>query len=64
MRIGFRDTALLGSVFTVGGGAMLVLLGQSTGLWALAVACFVVGVGLGFCSTAVVGAVLVLGRLG
>ncbi|MFL6140152.1 MAG: MDR family MFS transporter [Frankiaceae bacterium] len=57
VRIGFRDTALLGSVFAVGGGVLLVLLGQSSGLWAVALACFVVGVGLGFSSTAVVVAV-------
>jgi EmrB/QacA subfamily drug resistance transporter len=57
VRIGFRDTALLGGAFTVAGGVLLVLLGQSTGLWAVAVACFVVGVGLGFCSTAVVVAI-------
>ena len=57
VRLGFRDTALLGSVFAVVGAVMLAWLRQSSGLWEVAAACFVVGVGLGFSSTSTIVAV-------
>ncbi|WP_036325122.1 MDR family MFS transporter [Microbispora sp. ATCC PTA-5024] len=47
MRLGFRDTALIGTVVVVVGTVLCVLLGRGSELWEVAAACFVVGVGLG-----------------
>jgi MFS family permease len=47
LRIGFRDTGLIGNVILVVGVVMCVLLGSHSRLWEVAAACFVVGVGLG-----------------
>ena len=47
LKIGFRDTALIGSVFAVLGAGLVALLGESTSIWFAALASFVVGVGLG-----------------
>lgn len=48
LRLGFRDTSLIGSAFIVLGAALLLLLGEATSLWWVAVFTFVVGVGLGY----------------
>ena len=50
LRIGFRDTALIGSVVVVGGAVLVALLGRTSSVLVVAAACFVVGVGLGLCS--------------
>jgi len=50
LRIGFRDTAVLGSGVVVAGAVLVALLGLRSSVWAVAAACFVVGVGLGLCS--------------
>src|SRR5262249_14544594 len=47
LRIGFRNTALLGSVVVITGSALCAFLGRHTSILMVAVACFVVGVGLG-----------------
>jgi MFS family permease len=47
LRIGFRDTALIGSVFVIAGGVLVSLLGAGSSLWAAAFAAFVLGLGLG-----------------
>jgi EmrB/QacA subfamily drug resistance transporter len=47
LRIGFRDTSLIGSGFIVAGAVLCVLLTQHTHVWQVAGACFVVGIGLG-----------------
>nr|WP_225311453.1 MDR family MFS transporter [Microbispora cellulosiformans] len=47
MRIGFRDTALIGVVVVVAGTVLCALLGRNAMIWQVAAACFVVGVGLG-----------------
>ncbi|WP_211589980.1 MDR family MFS transporter [Microbispora sp. H11081] len=47
MRIGFRDTALIGMVVVVAGSVLTTLLGPHAMIWQVAAACFVVGVGLG-----------------
>src|SRR4051794_29049228 len=58
LRIDFRDTALVGSVFTIAGCLMFALFVQEdTGLWRVALSSFVVGVGLGFASIAILVAV-------
>ncbi|MEV1286540.1 MDR family MFS transporter [Micromonospora sp. NPDC049679] len=51
LRIGFRDTALIGAVFVIGGAALISLLAADSSVWAAAGAAFVVGVGLGLCSS-------------
>jgi EmrB/QacA subfamily drug resistance transporter len=51
MRIGFRDTALIGSGLIVVGAILCVLLTQRAPIWAVAGACFVVGAGLGLASS-------------
>jgi EmrB/QacA subfamily drug resistance transporter len=57
MRIGFRDTALLGVVVLIAGTVLCALLPQRSHLVELAGACFVVGAGLGLSSTPVLVAV-------
>jgi MFS family permease len=47
IRIGFRNTALIGAVVVVLGCVLCALLGATSHVWQVAVACFVVGVGLG-----------------
>jgi len=58
LRIDFRNTALIGSVFVIGGCLMFALYVQEdTGLGRVALASFVTGVGLGFASIAILVAV-------
>ena len=47
LKIGFRDTALIGSVFVVLGAVLVSLLGESSSIWFAALASFVLGIGLG-----------------
>ncbi|WP_214415543.1 MDR family MFS transporter [Sphaerisporangium fuscum] len=51
MRIGFRDTALIGSGVVVVGAILCALLARDSSIWFVAVACFVVGAGLGLASS-------------
>ena len=48
LRFGFRNTALFGTVFAVGAAVMLATVTAQTSVIYLAVACCVMGVGLGF----------------
>ena len=58
LRIDFRNTALIGSVFVIGGCLMFALYVQEdSGLGRVALASFVTGVGLGFASIAILVAV-------
>jgi MFS family permease len=58
LRIDFRRTALLGGAIAVAGCLLLALfVGAGSGVWRVAVASFVLGVGLGFVSVATVVAV-------
>jgi EmrB/QacA subfamily drug resistance transporter len=57
MRIGFRDTALIGSAVVIAGTVLTTLLGPHTRVLAVAAACFVVGVGLGLASSPTIVAV-------
>jgi EmrB/QacA subfamily drug resistance transporter len=50
LRIGFRNTALIGSVVVVAGTVLVTLLAADSPVLAVAVTTFVVGVGLGLCS--------------
>ncbi|WP_318307219.1 MDR family MFS transporter [Amycolatopsis solani] len=51
LRIGFRDTALIGSVFIIAGGVLVATLGATSSIWAAAVAAFVLGLGLGLAAS-------------
>ncbi|MGH3374344.1 MAG: MDR family MFS transporter [Actinoallomurus sp.] len=57
LRLGFRDTGLIGNVILIAGTALCLLLGTHTRVWEVAGACFVVGVGLGLMSSPVIVAV-------
>ena len=56
-RIGFRDTALIGSVFVVLGAVLLSMVGRHSSVWDVALAAFVIGIGLGLTSSPTVVAV-------
>ncbi|MEV6287958.1 MDR family MFS transporter [Kribbella sp. NPDC051770] len=57
LRVGFRTTMLMGSVIVVVGSGLLLTVSASSSVLYLALACFVIGVGLGFsASPAVVAA--------
>ncbi|SDD58847.1 MDR family MFS transporter [Auraticoccus monumenti] len=47
MRIGFRDTGLVGSVLALGGTASMLLLDEQSTVLQVAAGCFFVGLGLG-----------------
>ncbi|MFD9889211.1 MDR family MFS transporter [Amycolatopsis sp. NPDC059027] len=57
MRIGFRDTALIGSVFVIAGVVSTTFLDADSSIWQAAAAAFVLGIGLGLCSSPTVVAV-------
>ena len=48
LRIGFRNTAVLGSCFVLAGSALTLLLGERSTLIEIGVFCFVIGFGLGW----------------
>ena len=54
LRIGFRDTALVGAAICLASAAGFVLLPSSASVWPVAVASFVMGAGLGLLSTAII----------
>jgi EmrB/QacA subfamily drug resistance transporter len=57
LTIGFRMTLLMGSVIAVAGSALMLTVDADSSIWALALPCFVMGVGFGFvASPAVVAA--------
>jgi len=47
LRIGFRNTAMVGSVLALAGAALMLLLSAHSAIWQVAVTCFVVGLGMG-----------------
>jgi EmrB/QacA subfamily drug resistance transporter len=57
LRIGFRDTALVGSVFVVAGAVLAAVLTDHSSIWTAAAAAFVLGVGLGLSASPTVVAV-------
>ncbi|HEU5110395.1 MAG TPA: MFS transporter, partial [Micromonosporaceae bacterium] len=50
LRVGFRNTALLGAALAILGGIVLVTVTPASGVWQLASGCAVIGAGLGFMS--------------
>jgi len=57
LRIGFRDTALIGAVIVVGGAVLVALLSASSPVPAVAGATFVIGLGFGLCAAPTIVAV-------
>ena len=57
LRIGFRDTALLGVVLALTGTVLAARLPQDARLWQVAGAMFVIGLGMGFTSSPMIVAV-------
>jgi MFS family permease len=51
MRIGMRDTALIGAFFVIVGAVLVAMLGREAEVWQAGGAAFVVGVGLGLSSS-------------
>ncbi len=51
MRLGFRDTSVIGAAFIVLGSLLLLTIGETSALWQVALYTFVVGVGLGYTSS-------------
>ncbi len=51
LRIGFRDTALLGAALVVVGALLTLPLGEGSSVWGVAGAMFVVGLGMGLSSS-------------
>jgi EmrB/QacA subfamily drug resistance transporter len=48
MRLGFRDTSVIGTAFILLGALLLLTIGRDSGLWQVALYTFVVGIGLGY----------------
>jgi MFS family permease len=48
LSVGFRATVLMGAVFVILGAALLLPVDADSALWALAVPCFVMGLGFGY----------------
>ncbi len=48
LRIGFRNTALIGSAVVVVGAVLLALLSGDSAVWQVAATCFVIGLGMGW----------------
>jgi EmrB/QacA subfamily drug resistance transporter len=53
LRIGFRDTALFGTIFAIGGAAVLLTVSPDSSVWRIAFACWVIGLGMGFIASPV-----------
>jgi len=51
LRIGFRDTALIGMVILLAGAVFALRLGAGSSVWAVTACCFTIGVGLGLVSS-------------
>jgi EmrB/QacA subfamily drug resistance transporter len=51
LRIGFRDTAVFGSLFIITGAVLAALLTDRSPVWAVAGAAFVMGIGLGLAAS-------------
>jgi EmrB/QacA subfamily drug resistance transporter len=47
LRIGFRGCATIGVCLVLAGSALLLLLGERSGVWQVAVTCFLIGLGMG-----------------
>jgi EmrB/QacA subfamily drug resistance transporter len=57
LRVGFRDTALIGGVIVVVGTVLVSVVGATTPVWQVGGACLVVGLGLGLTASPIIVAV-------
>jgi MFS family permease len=57
LRIGFRDTALIGVVFAIIGSVLTALLPEDAPIWWVGASMFVTGLGMGLCSSPTVVAI-------
>ena len=57
LRIGFRNTALIGATIALAGSLLLAVAGSDVAVWQVGAICFVVGVGMGFVNAPVLVAV-------
>jgi EmrB/QacA subfamily drug resistance transporter len=57
LRIGFRDTALVGSVFVITAAVLAAMLTHHSPIWAAAAAAFIMGIGFGLAASPTVVAV-------
>jgi len=48
LTIGFRKTVLMGAMFVIAGAALLLPVSADSAVWALALPCFVMGIGFGY----------------
>jgi EmrB/QacA subfamily drug resistance transporter len=57
LRIGFRDTALIGAAFAVTGGVLVALLPEGASVWHVGACLFLMGLGMGLSSSPTVVAI-------
>ena len=57
MRIGFRDTALIGVTFAITGSVLTALLAEHAPVWQVALTMFLTGLGMGLCNSPVIVAI-------
>ena len=48
LRVGFRNCALFGTLFAIAGSALLLTVDADSSVWRIAIACWVIGIGMGF----------------
>jgi MFS family permease len=48
LRIGFRNTALIGAVIALAGSILLAVVSRTVAVWQIGAICFIVGLGMGF----------------
>jgi len=53
LRIGFRDTAVIGAVIALVGAIGMALIGEHVSIWSVGLICFVVGIGMGLVNSPV-----------
>jgi EmrB/QacA subfamily drug resistance transporter len=57
LRIGFRNTALIGAAIALAGSVLLALAGRQVAVWEVGATCFIVGLGMGFVNAPILVAV-------
>jgi EmrB/QacA subfamily drug resistance transporter len=48
LRVGFRNCALFGTLFAIAGSGLLLTVDADSSVWRIAIACWVIGIGMGF----------------
>jgi EmrB/QacA subfamily drug resistance transporter len=57
LRIGFRDTALIGATIALVGSALFIFVSSQVKVWQVAAICFVIGVGMGLVNSPILVAI-------